>query len=153
MSLPCFLKTGFVGSEDEVGEPLLLFCPSLVSSGSCNKNRLCKKNFSFISYFWEASFFGGFINSRFMSGSCHMDRASNDKFFLECLFWFFQPTWKADLKVVQITKMISFELMHPYNTLNVPQIVKLGCSYFLTKQTFDTKFVIWRSVQMTWTRH
>ena len=23
---------------------------------------------------------------------------------IECLFWFFQPTWKADLKVVQITK-------------------------------------------------
>ena len=65
MSLPCFLKTGFVGSEDEVGEPLLLFCPSLVSSGSCNKNRLCKKLFSFITYLWAASFLGGFINSRF----------------------------------------------------------------------------------------
>ena len=38
-----------------------------------------------------------------MSGSCHLDRASNDEFSAECLFWFFQPTWIADLKVVQIT--------------------------------------------------
>ena len=34
----------------------------------------------------------------------------------KCLLLFFQPTLKSDLKVVQ---------MHPYNTLNVPQIVKL----------------------------
>ena len=37
--------------------------------------------------------------------------------------------------------------------MNVPQIVKLGCSYLLTKQTFNTKFVIRHSVQMTWTIH
>ena len=59
-----------------------------------------------------------------MSGSCHFNRASNDKFSVEYLFKFFQSTKKSNLKVVQITKMISFELMHPYN-LNVPQIVKL----------------------------
>ena len=39
-----------------------------------------------------------------MSGSFHLDRVSNYEFGVECLFWFFQPTWKADLKVVQITK-------------------------------------------------
>ena len=39
-----------------------------------------------------------------MSGSRHLDRASNDKFTVQCLVWFFQLTWKLDLKVVQITK-------------------------------------------------
>ena len=39
-----------------------------------------------------------------MSGSGHLDRASNDEFSVECLFWFFQPARKVDLKVVQITK-------------------------------------------------
>jgi hypothetical protein len=27
-----------------------------------------------------------------------------DEFSVECLFQFFQPTWKADLKVIQIIK-------------------------------------------------
>ena len=58
-----------------------------------------------------------------MSGSCHLDRGSNDEFSVECLLWFFQPTWKSDLKAVQITKN---DL--PYKTLNVPQIVKPGPS-------------------------
>ena len=40
----------------------------------------------------------------FMSGSYHLDRALNDEFSVECLFWFFQPTQKSDLKVVQITE-------------------------------------------------
>ena len=44
----------------------------------------------------------------FMFGSCHLDRASNDKFSVECLSWFFQPTRKSDLKVVQITKNYLF---------------------------------------------
>ena len=85
-----------------------------------------------------------------MSGSCHLDRLSNDKFSVECLVWFFQPTWKSDLK------MSSFELMHPSTTFNVSQIVKLGAvkkdnnNKYLT---FNTNFNIWRSVQMTWTRH
>ena len=61
-------------------------------------------------------------------GLSNLDRASNDKCSVECLFWFFQPTWKADLKVVQITKIMSW-LMHPYDTLNVPHIVKFDCSY------------------------
>ena len=39
-----------------------------------------------------------------MSSLCLLDRALNDKFSVECLFWFFQPTWKSELKVVQITK-------------------------------------------------
>ena len=39
-----------------------------------------------------------------MFGSCHFVRASNDEFSVECLFWFFQPTWKSNLKVIQITK-------------------------------------------------
>ena len=63
-----------------------------------------------------------------MSGSCHFKRVWNDEFSVECLFWFFQRTWKSNLKVFQITKMISFELIHPYNTLNAPQIVKLDRS-------------------------
>ena len=62
-----------------------------------------------------------------MSHSCHLDRALNDGFSVECFFVFFQLTQKSDLKVAQITKMISFELMHPYNTLTVPQILKLSC--------------------------
>ena len=39
-----------------------------------------------------------------MSGSRHLDTASNDKFSVECLIWFFQPIWKEDLKVIQMTK-------------------------------------------------
>ena len=51
------------------------------------------------------SLFGVAFKSEFnLSSSCHLDRALNDEFSVECLFWFFQPTWKADLKVVQITK-------------------------------------------------
>ena len=46
----------------------------------------------------------GYVHSFLMSGSCHFNRASNDEFSVECLFCFFQPTWKSDLKVVQITK-------------------------------------------------
>ena len=30
-----------------------------------------------------------------MSGSCHLDRALNDEFSVEYLFWFFQPTQKS----------------------------------------------------------
>ena len=56
-----------------------------------------------------------------MSGSCHLDRASNEKFGVECLFGFFQLTQKLDLKVVQITKNGLF-------LVNVPQILKLGPS-------------------------
>ena len=37
-------------------------------------------------------------------GSCHFDWASNDKVSVECLFWFFQSTWRWDLKVVQSSK-------------------------------------------------
>ena len=48
-----------------------------------------------------------------MSGSCHLDRALNDKFSVECLFWFFQPIWKSDLKVVQITKNDLFWVKAP----------------------------------------
>ena len=39
--------------------------------------------------------------------------------------------------------------MHPYNTLNVPQIVKKGNNNKYL--TFNTNFDIQRSVQMTWT--
>ena len=52
--------------------------------------------------------------------------------------------------------MISFELMHPYNNLNMPKIVKLG-RWKITINSkyliFNANFDIWRSVQMTWTRH
>ena len=41
---------------------------------------------------------------KLISGSCHFERVSIDEFSVECLFWFFQPTRKTDLKVVQITK-------------------------------------------------
>ena len=34
-----------------------------------------------------------------MSCSCHLERASNDEISVECLYWFFQPTWKADLGI------------------------------------------------------
>ena len=72
---------------------ILLFCRvfkfscqivgELVIHGNCQQN----KNRFFV---WFMSF-----------GQC---RASNDEFSVECLFWFFQLTWKANLKVVQITK-------------------------------------------------
>ena len=42
------------------------------------------------------------------SGSRHLDRAYNDKFSVECMFWFFQPTQKSDQKVAQITKNYLF---------------------------------------------
>ena len=64
-----------------------------------------------------------------MSGSCHLERALNDEFSVEWLFWFFQLAWKSDLKVVQSTKTDLFWVKAPlYNTLNVPQIVKLNRS-------------------------
>ena len=37
---------------------------------------------------------------RILSGSCHFNGASNDKFSVECLFWFFQQT----LTLVQMAK-------------------------------------------------
>ena len=52
--------------------------------------------------------------------------------------------------------MISFELMHPYNTLNVPQIIKLTAvkkdnnNKYLA---FNTNFDIQRPVQKSWTKH
>ena len=48
--------------------------------------------------------------------------------------------------------MNSFELMYPYDTLNVPHIAvkKDNNNKYLT---FNTNFDIRRSVQMTWTRH
>ena len=50
---------------------------------------------------------------RFVSSSCHLDWAANDEFSDECLFWFFQPTWKSDLQVVQITKNDLFWFFQP----------------------------------------
>ena len=40
-------------------------------------------------------------------------RASNDEFRVECLFWFFQLTWKSDLKVVKTTKNDLFCVIAP----------------------------------------
>ena len=67
------------------------------------------------SNYWILEFWGNFFYEYtsisilpryicFMSGSCHLDRALNDEFSVECLFWFFQAARKSDLKVVQITK-------------------------------------------------
>jgi hypothetical protein len=52
----------------------------------------------------------------------------SDEFSIEGLFLFFQPTKKnrSESSTYKSLKMISFELMHLFNTLNVPQIVKLG---------------------------
>ena len=52
-----------------------------------------------------------------MCESCHFDRASNDEFSVECLFWFFQPIWKADVKVVQIIKNDLFWVSAPLKYL------------------------------------
>ena len=49
----------------------------------------------------------------FLSGSCHLDRALNNEFSVECTLWFFQPTWKSDLKLVQITKNYLFWVNAP----------------------------------------
>ena len=38
---------------------------------------------------------------------------TNDEFSVECLFWSFQPTWKSDPKVVQITKNYLFWVNAP----------------------------------------
>ena len=46
-----------------------------------------------------------------MSGSCHLDRALNDKFSVECLFWFFQPTWKADSEIILKTRYLIKEII------------------------------------------
>ena len=52
--------------------------------------------------------------------------------------------------------MISFELMHPYSTLNVLQIIKLGCSEKKNNNnkyvTFNINLNVLRSVQMTWAK-
>ena len=52
-----------------------------------------------------------------MCGSCHFNRALNDKFSVECFFWFFQLTWKSDLEVVQITKNDLFWVNAPLQYL------------------------------------
>ena len=49
-----------------------------------------------------------------------LDRASNDEFSVEFLFWFFSQYKNQIWKKYKSLKIISFELMHPYNTLNVP---------------------------------
>ena len=45
---------------------------------------------------------------QFVCGSCHFARATNVEFRVECLFLFFQPTWKSDLKAV--VQVILFEI-------------------------------------------
>ena len=76
------------------------------------------------SNYWILEFWGNFFYEYtsisilpkyicFMSGSCHLDRALNDEFSVECLFWFFQAASKSDLKVVQITKSDLFWLNAP----------------------------------------
>ena len=52
-----------------------------------------------------------------MAGSCHLDRALNDKFSVECLFGFFQLTQKSDLNVVEITKNDLFSADAPISVL------------------------------------
>ena len=49
---------------------------------------------------WRCTYYNVCSHS-FTSASCHLDKASNDEFSVEYLFWFFQLKWKADLKVVQ----------------------------------------------------
>ena len=58
-----------------------------------------------------------------MSGSCHLDRALNDELVSICSF-----DMKIRSESIQFTKNYLFWLTHPYNTLNMPQIVKLGFS-------------------------
>ena len=98
-----------------------------------------------------------FMVCELMSGSCHLDSMSNDEFSVECLFWFFQPTWKSDLKVVQITKNYIFWVNAPLQYLECapdcktwPQLKKDNKNKYLT---FITNFDIRRAIQMTWTRH
>ena len=94
---------------------------------------------------------------KFMSGSFHLDRASNDECSVECLFWFFQPTRKSDLKVVQITKNDIFWVDAPWpwiiecapNCKTWPKLEKIICNskYLIFKTNFDNRC----SVQITWT--
>ena len=48
-----------------------------------------------------------------------LDRASNVKFSVECLFWFLQPTWKSDVKGVQITKNDLFRVKGGFQLLDL----------------------------------
>ena len=67
--------------------------------------------------FWRNFWMFFEIENWLMSGSCHLDRALNDKFSVECLFWFFQPTWNSNLKVVQITTKDLFWVNAPLQYL------------------------------------
>ena len=66
-----------------------LFLSIFVGVDRINQSALATKLFLF--------FFTLFNFLYLTSGSCYLDRASNDEFSVECLFWFFQPTWKAFL--------------------------------------------------------
>ena len=77
---------------------------------------------------------------------------------LNVCFDLFSRHEKQIWKLYKLLKMISFELMHPYNTLNVPQIVK---TWLQLKDITITN--IWHSTSIstiaalskwqTWTGH
>ena len=84
---------------------------------------------------------------KLISGSCHLDSALNDEFSVECLFWFFQPTRKSDLKAVQITKNYIFCVNAPLSYLEcapncktwlqLKKITATNISHSTSISTFD----------------
>ena len=86
-------------------------------------------------------------HSNLMCGSCHFKRVTNDKFSVE--FWmyvliFFQPTSKADMKVVQITLI---RVTYSKETILIPwRCPKLQNSAVVQKNTITN---IWHSTPVS----
>ena len=96
-------------------------------------------------------------DSLFMSGSCHLDRALNVKIGDECQIF-------VIVIIFNCSQVLQFGAHSRYHkdALTQKRSFLVICTTFRSdfrvgwkksKQTFNTKFVIRRSVQMTWTRH
>ena len=108
-------------------------------------------------YYQNKIFSFEYVDFWLMYRSCHFNRASNNEFSLE--FWvfvliFFQPTLKSDLKEVQFPQNYLFcvkgPLLYLEGTLNLATVKKHNNNKY---SNFNTKFVIWCPVKMTWTGH
>ena len=91
-----------------------------------------------------------------MWGSCHFDRASNDKFSVE--YWMFVLIFSsAGIKIRSERSPIHLKLsLLSKGTLIIPwRYPKFHDLVAIEKQNNnnDTKFVIWHPVEMTWSGH
>ena len=95
-------------------------------------------------------------------GSCRFDRASNDEFSVEfwmfSLIFFFQPASNSDRsersrihsKLSLLSKGI---LIIPWRCPKFQNSAEVEKHKENKYSKFDTKFIIWRPVEMAWSRH